>query len=287
MKLLNFKKNDSIHLGIKEERGIIDVTQAAADHALDIPADMMTVIEQGAEALKKLAGLGKGSLPAVREEDLVFCPCVTDPEKIICVGLNYIKHIAEAKMDVPLFPILFSKFSNALAAHNQKIALPKTAEKYDYEAELVIVIGKKASCVAKDEALSYVFGYTAGNDLSARDLQMRTSQWLLGKTCDGFAPIGPYLITAEEADPDNLKLQCTVNGELRQSDNTSDMLFDCASIISYASQYMTLKPGDIIFTGTPSGPVMGFPKDEQQWLKPGDEVTVTIEKIGSLTNIME
>jgi len=287
MKLLNFIKDDSIRLGVKDERGIIDVWQAAADHSLDVPTDMKAVIEQGAEALKKIEDLKKDSIEFIREEEIVFCPCVTDPEKIICVGLNYMNHIAEAKMDVPKYPVLFSKFNNALAAHNQKITLPETAVKYDYEAELVAVIGKKASRVTKEEALSYVFGYTAGNDLSARDLQMRTGQWLLGKSCDGFAPIGPYLVTADEVDPNDLDIECVVNGELRQSDNTSNMLFDCAAVISYVSQYMTLKPGDIIFSGTPSGPIMGYPEDEQRWLKPGDEVTVSVGKICSLTNIME
>ena len=190
-------------------------------------------------------------------------------------------------MDKPLYPILFSKFNNALAAHGQKITLPKSARKYDYEAELIVVIGKEASSVTKEEALSYVFGYTCGNDLSARDLQFRTGQWLLGKTCDRFAPIGPYIVTADAIDPSDLNITCVVNGKVRQSGNTSDMLFDCADIISYASEYMTLKPGDLIFTGTPSGVITGEPADKRIWLKPGDEITVSIEKIGSLTNTLE
>lgn len=165
--------------------------------------------------------------------------------------------------------------------------MPESAEKFDYEAELVIIIGKEARNVSKEEALSYVFGYTIGNDFSARDLQMRTGQWLLGKTCDGFAPIGPYITTADEINPNNLKVQCKVNNEIRQSANTRDMIFDCATIISYVSKHMTLKPGDIIFTGTPSGVILGYPEDKQSWLKSGDEIKINIENLGTLVNVLK
>ena len=134
--------------------------------------------------------------------------------------------------------------------------------------------------------MSYVFGYTVGNDLSARDLQFLTGQWLLGKTCDGFAPNGPYLVTAKDVNPDDLDISCEVNGSVRQSANTNQLIFDRATIISYVSKYMTLKPGDIIFTGTPSGVILGQPQDEQEWLKAGDEIKVSIEKIGTLVNMM-
>lgn len=286
MKLMNFIEDGEIRLGIKTERGIVDVARAAAGRSMDMPVDMMSVIRQGNTALEKLAGLENETGELVQEADLVFAPCVPAPEKILCVGLNYLEHITEANENVPQFPILFGKFNNALAAHKQKIVLPKSAVEFDHEAEFVIVIGREASCIGKDEALSYVFGYTAGNDFSARDLQFRTGQWLIGKSCDGFAPIGPYLVTADEVNPNNLNIRCEVNGELRQSGNTSEMLFDCASVISYASHYMTLKPGDIIFTGTPSGVTIGAPEDRRVWLKPGDEMIVTIEGIGSLTNTL-
>ena len=132
-----------------------------------------------------------------------------------------------------------------------------------------------------------MFGYTVGNDLSARDLQFRTGQWLLGKTCDQFAPTGPYLVTADELDPTNLDIELKVNGEVKQSANTRDMIFDCATIVSYLSQHMTLKPGDIIFSGTPDGVILGYPEEQRVWLKSGDEVQVTIENIGTLTNILK
>lgn len=286
MKLINFKVEEQIHLGIKTEKGIIDVEQAATLLSLELPTTMEQVIAGGDEALSQLTELTKLEVSTISEEELVYAPCITQPEKIICVGLNYVDHAKESNMEIPTSPVLFSKFNNTLAAHNQTIRLPKNAEKFDYEVEMVIVIGKEAKNVSKDEALSYVFGYTVGNDLSARDLQFRSGQWLLGKTCDHFGPIGPYLVTADELDPTNLNIQCSVNGEVRQSANTRDMIFDCATLVSYLSEHMTLKPGDIIFSGTPEGVILGYPEDQQVWLKPGDEVQVSVENIGTLVNLL-
>lgn len=287
MKIVNFKVGEQVRLGIKNDQGVIDVEQAAAAYSLEIPTTIEQVIAGGEKSLIQLAELAKREVETIPEDKIVYAPCVTNPEKILCVGLNYMSHGAECKMDIPTSPVLFSKFNNALAAHKQIISLPRHAEKIDYEAELVIVIGKEAVNVSKEDALSYVFGYTAGNDLSARDLQFVTGQWLLGKTCDNFAPVGPYLVTADEVDPTNLDIKCEVNGVVRQSANTSDMIFDCATIVSYISKYMTLKPGDIIFSGTPSGVILGYPEEQQQWLKPGDKITVSIEKVGDLVNILE
>ncbi|NLL18786.1 MAG: fumarylacetoacetate hydrolase family protein [Clostridia bacterium] len=286
MKLVNFMLEGKVRLGIKTDQGIINVKTVAAPYSGDVPITIEEVIARGEQGIRQLEGLMKEGVEAITEDKIVYAPCITNPEKILCVGLNYREHARETKAEIPEWPILFSKFNNALAAHKQVISLPKTAEKFDYEAELVIVIGKEASNVSKEDAPSYVFGYTCGNDLSARDLQLRSGQWLLGKTCDGFAPVGPYIVTADEIDPNNLEICCEVNGSIRQSSNTGDMIFDCATIVSYASQYMTLKPGDLIFTGTPSGVILGYPKDKRQWLKPGDEVRVTIEKIGTLINTM-
>jgi len=287
MKLVNLKLGKEIKLGIKTEQVIIDVEQAANQYSIKVPKTMDEVISSGEKGLLELAELTKHAVEIIPEEKITYGPCVTNPEKIICVGLNYISHTSETKSEIPSSPVLFSKFNNALAAHNQIIQLPKTAKKFDYEAELVIIIGKEAANVSKEEALSYMFGYTAGNDLSARDLQFRTGQWLLGKSCDYFAPIGPCIVTADEVDSSNLNIQCRVNGVTVQSANTRDMIFDCAAIVSYISQYMTLKPGDIIFTGTPGGVILGFPEQQQQWLKPGDEIKVSIEKIGTLVNVLK
>jgi len=286
MKLINFKLNEEIHLGIKVESGIIDVTSSVEDTLFAAPTTMEQVIASGQAGLSQLTELIKQKGRIISEEHLIYAPCLAKPEKILCVGLNYVSHATESKIDIPVEPILFSKFNNALAAHRQIINLPKTAQKFDYEAELVMVIGKEASNVSKEEALSYVFGYTTGNDLSARDLQFRSGQWLIGKTCDHFAPIGPYLVTADGLNPNNLDITCEINGRMSQTANTRDMIFDCATIISYASQYMTLKPGDIIFTGTPSGVILGYPEADQKWLKAGDEIKVSIEGIGTLQNVL-
>lgn len=283
MKLAQFSLGGENRLGILTENGLIDA--AASLHGA-APRTMEDVILGGEEALKRLRLLAESGARPVSEESIRWLPCVTSPEKIICVGLNYVSHTSETKMEIPKYPVLFSKFNNALAAHREAIALPASAEQFDYEAELVIVIGRETRNVAKKEALSRVFGYAPGNDLSARDLQLRTHQWLLGKTCDGFAPVGPCITTADEIDPQSLKIECRVNGELRQSASTRDMIFDCATIVSYISQFMTLKPGDIIFTGTPAGVILGMPQENRRWLKSGDEVQVTIEKLGTLVNRM-
>ena len=286
MKLLNYREGENICLGIKTELGILNVAQAAASIGKILPSNIEQVIAGGENILAQLIELIELKQYMVSEESVVCAPCIMNPEKILCVGLNYFSHGEECNVDIPKSPALFSKFNNALAAHQQAINLSTYAFKYDYEAELVIVMGKEARNVSKEDALSYVFGYTVGNDLSARDLQFLTGQWLLGKTCDGFAPIGPYLVTAKDVNPDNLDISCEVNGTVRQSANTSELIFDCATIISYVSKYMTLKPGDIIFTGTPSGVILGQPQEEQEWLKAGDEIKVSIEKIGTLVNLM-
>ena len=209
---------------------------------------------------------------------------VTRPEKIVCVGLNYRKHAQEIGAPVPKQPVLFNKYNVALNHHNGTVKLPvEFAKKFDYEVELVMVMGKLAKNVAESDALSYVAGYCTGNDFTARDLQMETGgQWMIGKTPDQFAPLGPYLVTADQVDPDNLKIECRVNGETRQSSHTSDFIFNSRQMISYISRYITLKPGDIIFTGTPQGVIMGRPKDQQVWLKPGDKISCSLEKLGEL-----
>lgn len=294
MKLLTYLKDQQYRLGIRTKKGVLDVAYFAEQLSVQgVPQTVHDVIENGASAIEVLESLAKQAEDVrdtstsgwLNEEDLQFGPCVTNPGKIICVGLNYRKHAEETGSPIPQSPILFTKFNNALAGDQEDIALPKLSQKVDYEAELAIVIGKTTKDVSKEEALDYVFGYCNANDLSARDLQMRTSQWLLGKSCDGFAPLGPYLVTADEVgDPNNLVIKALVNGELRQNSNTNDMIFYCDEIISYISQHLTLQPGDVILTGTPEGVVLGYPPEQQIYLKDGDVVTIEIEKLGSLTN---
>jgi 2-keto-4-pentenoate hydratase/2-oxohepta-3-ene-1,7-dioic acid hydratase in catechol pathway len=219
------------------------------------------------------------------EDELQLAPCVPHPGKIVCVGLNYRRHAAEANMAPPKRPILFSKFENTLAASGQEIQLPPVSNQFDYEAELVVVIGRTARAVTESDALDHVWGYCNGNDLSARDLQMESSQWLLGKSLDGFAPIGPWIVSRDEAGPlADMAIRCTVNGEVRQSSSVGDLIFGVPKLVSFISHHLTLRPGDIIFTGTPEGVAMGRP--DKPWLKPGDEVVVEVGPLGRLVSRM-
>lgn len=297
MKLLTFIHNDQYRLGVKTDDGVLDVLGALSliPSEKAIPTTIHEVLDGGDIALAALSEYVDHVLQSddvirtsmLQESSLTLGPCVTHPNKIICVGLNYRKHAEETNAPIPEYPILFNKFNNTLAGAGEQIPLPKVSQKVDYEAELVIVMGKTAKYVSKENALSHVFGYCNVNDLSARDLQIRTHQWLLGKSCDKFSPLGPYLVTADEVgNPNDLDIQCLVNGEVRQHSNTSDMVFYCDEIVSYVSQHMTLVPGDIILTGTPEGVVLGYPSEQQVYLKDGDQVTIQIEKLGSITNTM-
>ncbi|MDQ6419708.1 fumarylacetoacetate hydrolase family protein [Paenibacillus sp. LHD-117] len=283
MKLLTFATEEGLRLGVKTESGVVEIP--AED---GWPRTMESLIAGGDKVIKQVkehlrSAIESGNL--LQEEDLTFGPCVPNPGKIICVGLNYREHAAESNMSIPEFPVLFNKFNNSISAHGQTIPLPPSVKEGDYEVELVIVIGQTASKVSRDEALEHVFGYCIANDLSSRDLQFRTNQWMLGKSLDHFCPIGPYLVTAEEVgDPNRLEIGCRLNGEIRQQSNTSDMIFYCDELVSYISEYITLNPGDIILTGTPQGVIFGYPPEKRIWLKDGDEIVVEISKLGSLKN---
>ncbi|MFD0620677.1 fumarylacetoacetate hydrolase family protein [Paenibacillus sp. GCM10027629] len=288
MKLLTFIEEGQQRLGVQTAYGVLDVARAAAGDN-HVPQNVMDVIQGGQAAVDKLQSIvdqyGTSGDALLNESTITYGPCVTAPNKIICVGLNYKKHAEETNAPIPAYPILFNKFNNTLTSHQAEIVVPNVTKELDYEAELVIVIGKNTKNVSREEALDHVFGYCAVNDLSARDLQMRTHQWLLGKTCDDFSPLGPYLVSADEVgDPNQLFIRAIVNGEVRQNSNTSDMIFPCDEIVSYISKHMTLVPGDIILTGTPEGVVLGLPPEQRVYLQPGDVVTIEIEKLGSLTN---
>jgi len=208
------------------------------------------------------------------------------PTKILCVGLNYKSHAEETGGEAPGEPVIFSKFNDALVEDGQEIALPPWHRCYDYEAELVAVMGKPLYHAAgEEEAGAAIGGYTCGNDLSARDCQFRSNQWLIGKSFPGFAPIGPRIVPAGEFDPRKPhRIACEVNGVTVQEDDVTNMIFSCAGIAAYISQFIPLSPGDLIFTGTPAGVILGRPKGRRVWLRPGDEVAVTIEGIGTLRN---
>ncbi len=271
-------------LGVRIEKGVVDVAAAEADMRLGVPLSVDAVIRQqrNVAGLRQLIERANGDARyLVSAQDAKFGPCVTEPEKIVCVGLNYKKHVAETGAKIPPEPRLFNKYNQALNHHGGTIAVSKeTARQFDYETELVIVMGRAARNVSEADALSYVFGYCIGQDFSARDQQAR--QTMLGKAGDGWGPIGPWLVSGDLLDAQSLKIETRVNGELRQSSSTSDMIFNCRQLISFISSYMTLKPGDIIFTGTPEGVILGMPKEKQVWLKAGDKIVSSIEKLGEL-----
>ena len=282
MKLTQIWKEDRIILGMETERGIVDIPAEAARRGICAPVTMLDAIRTGEEGMAVLRQLAQRATCFTEGK---AAPVVTGCDKILCIGLNYRQHAKECNLPLPSAPVLFNKFSNALAADGDSVYLDPTYVEYDYEAELVAVIGRPARNVSAEDALDYVFGYTCGNDLSTRDLQFaRSNQWLLSKTFDGFAPIGPSVVTADAIDPNDLPISSTVNGEKRQDSRTSDMIFSVGEIIADLSKHFTLLPGDLIFTGTPQGVMHGYPADRKNWLKPGDRVEVTIGGIGTLKN---
>lgn len=274
MKLMMYHEGDAIHVGIVTQDGVIQTGMSAADF-----------FTQGNDALPALqAADGRAIVP---ETALAIAPTVPNPGKIICIGLNYRRHAEESGMAIPQLPVLFSKYNNSISAHGDDVPMSLDWKKVDYESELGVIIGKTAKNVSVDEALDYVLGYCNCNDLSERELQFVSGQWMIGKTLDGFMPVGPYLVTADAVpDPQNLRVRGWLNGELRQDSNTSDMIFSVAESIAYISKYMTLNPGDLISTGTPEGVIFGYPAERQVWMKPGDEYTVEIEGLGRLSNRM-
>ncbi len=276
-------------LGVKLADGIVDVAKARNALNIDAPATLEDLLTAGsAGALDRLLVAVKDRKEFIVDEARIrFGRLFTRPGKIVCVGLNYKEHVEEAGEHLPKVPILFNKYNNTLAAHNGTIKLPPrdVSYKFDYETELLVVIGKTARNVPEAEALDCVAGYAVGHDFSARDLQLETGgQWMVGKTLDGFAPIGPYFVSADLVDPNNLTIETYVNDETkpRQSSHTSKFIFNPQKVISYASRLFSLEPGDIIFTGTPSGVIIGMPKDKQVWLKAGDRIESRIEKLGTL-----
>jgi 2-keto-4-pentenoate hydratase/2-oxohepta-3-ene-1,7-dioic acid hydratase in catechol pathway len=287
--LLTFRDGGEARLGVKTEQGILDVARAAGLLNMYAPTTLDDLLQQedgpSVQAVVEAATGNAVAASAFREESgLEYGPLVSRPDKIVCVGLNYRKHAEEVGAQIPSHPVLFNKFNASLNNHRGTVTLPvDLATQFDYEVELVIVIGRTARRVPEADALSYVAGYATGNDFTARDLQNgRGGQWMVGKAIDGFAPVGPYLVTADQVDPDNLTIECRVNGETRQSSTTSDFIFTTAKMVSYISDYFTLKPGDLIFTGTPAGVIQGKPKDQQVWLKPGDELACSVQGLGEL-----
>ena len=215
------------------------------------------------------------------DEEVRLGPCIARPSKIICIGLNYAGHAAEGGLEIPKEPVIFFKATSALCGPNDDLIIPKDSQKTDWEVELAVIIGKRASHVSKEEADKYIAGYALHNDYSEREFQLeRGGQWVKGKSCDTFAPLGPFLVTRDEvADPHNLRLWLKVNGKVLQDANTSDLIFDVPTVISYLSEFMSLLPGDVISTGTPAGVGLGL--KPPRFLKHGDIVELGIDSLGS------
>jgi 2-keto-4-pentenoate hydratase/2-oxohepta-3-ene-1,7-dioic acid hydratase in catechol pathway len=285
MKLLYFKKGGQLRLGVVTDNSILDV-DAYQSYKGQKTFSGHNLTNSDVKKIKSIAE--ESSIPQeffLDESSLSVASCTPTPSKIICIGLNYRRHAAESGMAVPTIPVVFTKYNNTLISYGDNVVLGKVGEQFDYEVELGVVIGEKCKDVDKSVALDYVLGYCVANDMSCRDLQFRSSQWLMGKSLDTFLPLGKYLVTSDEIeDVQNLQLSCYMNGEQRQNSNTADMIFSVAEIIEDLSKHMTLEPGDLILTGTPEGVIMGMA--EKKWLKPGDVVKVEIEKLGSTTNTM-
>ena len=271
MRFVSYRKNDG-----SAEAGVVENGKV-----FGLGTDLISVIAGGDAALaaaRKAAAGGGSPLDSVK----LLAP-IPRPPKLICVGLNYMDHARESKMEVPTVPTIFNKFPNSVIGPGDSIVLPKNSEKPDYEAEFAFVIGKAGRHVPEDRWQEYVFGYTIVNDVSARDFQMATSQWLMGKTFDTFAPMGPWIVTKDEiADPHALDISMTISGERLQNSNTRELIFKIPALIAYLSSVFTLEPGDIVSTGTPAG--VGFGHKPPRWLKPGDECVVAVQGIGELRN---
>jgi acylpyruvate hydrolase len=309
VQLVTYQHEGQARTGVQLEGKIVDLNRAyraflsrkgdedelaVADGR--VPVDMISLLNGGDASLaaaREAVAFARELGPEVRDQGIIYAvdevtllAPVLRPAKVICVGLNYRAHAEESGATVPDYPALFHKVVTSVIGPGQAVLIPYRSEKLDYEVELAVVIGKRGKHIKEAEALSYAAGYTCANDISARDLQSRTSQWTTGKMMDASCPLGPVLVTRDEVpDPNALSIKTLLNGEVMQASNTADMIFSVPYIISYISEIITLEPGDVILTGTPEG--IGDRRTPPVYLKAGDTVSVTIEKLGTLTNPVE
>ena len=309
MKLVTYRKTNELALGVVEGELVVDVNaalewggllkkpEAALRSAIerleaaDAPADMADLLGRGSEYLAALRQVTSAAATADPSEDGIVTPLaearlgppIARPAKITCVGLNYADHAREQGIEAPETPVFFLKSSNTIIGPGDSIRIPPNTGQPDYEAELAVVIGKGGSRIPQERAWEHVAGYTILNDVTARDMQHDDKQWFRGKSCDTFAPTGPWIVTADEiADPHKLAISLTLNGETMQDSNTSNLIHRVDFLISYLSQSLTWEPGDLISTGTPPG--VGFARKPPVFIKAGDQISVTVEGIGTLTN---
>lgn len=284
MKFVTFQGANAGAKAVRTEAGVVAGDRVIGLAAAGFP-DMLAVLASGPAGRAKIDSFVQNP-PAESIFPLnsvkLMAP-VPRPPKLICVGLNYRDHAAETRAEIPKVPTIFAKFSNVVIGPGEPIVLPKVTHKPDYEAEFMFVIGTGGRNIAAEDWQRHVFGYTVFNDVSARDLQTATSQWMMGKTPDTFGPMGPYLVSADEiADPHALDISLRIGGETLQHSNTRELIFKIPDLIAFLSSVVTLEPGDVVATGTPSG--VGFVRKPPRYLQPGDEVIVTIEGIGELRN---
>jgi 2-keto-4-pentenoate hydratase/2-oxohepta-3-ene-1,7-dioic acid hydratase in catechol pathway len=284
MKIVGFESNEGLRLGVVEGDQVIDLQAVDAK----VPGNLADVLKANNGDLKSLADLAKRAPAGARKplKGLKYALPVARPGKIICLGLNYLEHVKEGFMrdNVPKFPTIFMRCQTSLVPHGQPIVRPKVTETLDYEAEMVCVIGKRAKHLTMDNAYSVIAGWSCFNEGSVREFQRKTTQWDMGKNFDHTGAFGPWMVTADEIPPGGkgLKIQTRLNGETMQSDNTDNMMFPVAETLVYITQGMTLEPGDIIVTGTPSG--VGFARKPPVWMKQGDTCEIDIEKVGVLVS---
>lgn len=281
MKLIRFTLGESARLGLVREREVVDLTSASDGH---LSADMLTFLQQGDAALEMARQLEHSAPADLTLSDVQILAPLANPSKVVAIGLNYMDHCREQKVDPPKAPLIFAKFTTSIIGPGETIRWdPALTSQVDFEAELAVVMGRTARNVPEAEALDYVAGYTICHDVSARDLQFSDGQWIRGKSLDTFCPLGPYLVTRDEIpDPHNLTIRCAVNETVYQDSNTKEMIFRIPYLIAYISRAFTLLPGDIITTGTPDG--VGVFRSPKIFLKDGDVVTIEIEGLGQLIN---
>jgi 2-keto-4-pentenoate hydratase/2-oxohepta-3-ene-1,7-dioic acid hydratase in catechol pathway len=284
MKLVTFKAGNSHRLGVLDGDDIIDLAKADPTVPPDLREALIAGIDVATAAAKAVQAKGNERMPLASAR---LAPLVPSPGKIICLGHNYYDHAKEGGNLKPVYPLIFFRGASSLIAHGDPVIRPRVSEKLDYEAELVVVIGKRARHVKRENALEYVFGYSCFNDVSVRDYQKRTSQWTIGKNFDGTGAFGPWLITADDLPPgaEGLELRLRLNGEVMQRANTSDMIWGVAETIELLTECLTLEPGDVVVMGTPAG--VGWVRTPPVWLKHGDRVAVEIDRLAVLENVVQ
>lgn len=282
MKLCTFQTQDTSQaIGLVAGDQIIPI----ADHLASAPSNMIDLITNWADWQAPLQQLAKSGAPGFALDQVTLLAPVPRPGKILAIGLNYADHVAESGMDMPADQLWFAKMPTAVNGPFSPIDLPKVSDALDYEAEMVFIVGQRCRHLTAETAKQAIFGYCIGNDVSVRDWQLRTSQFILGKSFDTHSPFGPWIVTADEVnDPHQLGIKCLVNDEVRQSSNTNQLIFNCYQQIEHLSKAMTLEPGDVIFSGTPGG--VGAACKPARWLREGDRVRVEVDELGAIENVV-